>query len=414
MKNNDRMTKLLTTASAAAFLAGGSLVAGDYGKAVIDDKMPIESSWTICDIFDMNTLYEGDGFVKSISLNGRYHGQAISQQEDLNDTLDNSYHGWQHRRFRLGMDIEFAGDVTLKTSANISDGSGGGRNPLTSGPLFNNWDEFYIDWEPEDNALSYIQIGKQKQKITREFSTSSKKILTIERAAITNEVADKKPWGVTFGYELMGIEQEVGAWITGAGQDNTGLNNYPDGRSNGSLSYRASTPINDSTEVFFDYVFVNNGNGLDPNKNAPDYYGANYEHTFAIGTESEWGRLGLVTDLIFALNREAERTPGPATAIPGGNDTWGAVIMPYYNITDTLQFVTRYAYMGEGEQQRPQRFNRRYNVENYHTFYAGLNYYICDHNLKLMAGYEHATGDLFGSNIDAESGSWMVGLRTYF
>ncbi len=219
---------------------------------------------------------------------------------------------------------------------------------------------------------------------------------------------------MTFGYEIAGIEQEIGAWITGAGQANTGLNNYPDERSNGSLSYRASAPISDSTELFFDYLFVNNGGGMNPNKTAPTYYGANYEHTFALGTESEWGRFGLITDLILALNRESESTPGPAAAIPGGNDTWGAVIMPYYNITDQLQFVARYAYMSEGEQQRTQRFNQRYNVENYHTFYAGLNYYICDHNLKLMAGYEHATGDLFGTNTDVDSGTWMVGLRTYF
>ena len=105
---------------------------------------------------------------------------------------------------------------------------------------------------------------------------------------------------------------------------------------------------------------------------------------------------------------------GNATgALPVGFDTWGVVIMPYYNLTDKLQFVTRYAYMDEGREQRTQRFDVRQSVEDYHTFYAGFNYYICGNNLKVMGGYEYATGDLFASAGDeVETGTWMLGLRT--
>ncbi len=426
MTHSKFFTKLVTGAGAAAMLAGGSLVAGDYGKAIIDDKVPIEP-WTFCDIFDMSTLYESDsGFIREVSLNGRYHGQAISQTETIDSTINEGYHNWQHRRFRLGMDIAFAGDVTLKTSANISNGSGTGTG-LTRGPFFDNWDEFYFDWEPKGEILQYIQIGKQKQKITREFSTSSKQILTVERASITNEVADQKPWGITIGVEAFGIDHEFGGWITGAYEAGFGeWGNYEQSR--GSFTYRASAPITDATELFFDYAFVNNSGGWvsSGGSHVAVDFAANYEHTIAIGSESEWGRLGLITDLIFAANREFEGNSswGGELDIPAGDDTWGLVIMPYYDITEKLQFVFRYAYMDQGEQQRTQRFSEtpfsddyqyyRLNVENYHTLYAGLNYYICDHNLKLMAGYEYATGDLFGAPGDVDSNTWMFAVRTYF
>jgi len=438
MTQSNHIRNIVTSVSAAAILAGGSLFAGDYGKVVIDDKAPVEA-WSPCDIFEYGTLYKGDGFIRKVSLNGRYHGQAVSQNERITDpagnTIRNGYHEWQHRRFRIGANIAFAGNVTLKTSTNISDGSGGGHG-LTRDEFFNDWDEFYLDWEPEHYSdakapaknfvLKYVELGKQKQTITREFSTTSRKILTVERSPIVNEVADQKPWGVTIGFEFGGIDHEIGGWLLGAGP-NGGLNNWPDSRSRGGASYNFSVELSDATELFFDYVYVNNSDGLVNGGRAQNNYQANYEHTFAIGTESEWGRLGLITDFIIGVNREREGDSPWAVErdIPAGNDTWGLVIMPYYDITDKLQAVFKYSYMSEGEQQRTQRFASgvpgdtnydfyRLNVENYHTIYAGLNYYVCDHNLKVMAGYEYATGDLYGVAGSVESGTWMLALRTYF
>jgi hypothetical protein len=53
-------------------------------------------------------------------------------------------------------------------------------------------------------------------------------------------------------------------------------------------------------------------------------------------------------------------------------------------------------------------------VENYHTFYLGLQYFLCGENLKLTGGYEIATGDVFGTSTGIETGTWMVGVRSYF
>ncbi|HRQ90697.1 MAG TPA: porin, partial [Bacteroidia bacterium] len=380
--------------------------AGDYGKTVINDKAPIaDKSW--CDLFKNNTLYEGDGFVRKVKFKGRYHGQWISQTED---TLagTNGYHEYDHRRFRLGTEISFAHDLKLTASINIADGTGGrGAHGLTNGPFFDDWDEFNLEWAPSKDF--YVLVGKAKQKITMENETSSNNILTIERSAITNSVISNKPWGIAVGFNVLGLDHEIGAWVVGADRDSTGDRyDWADFRSRGSLTYRTSYDITEATEVHFDYQFTNNSDGrVNPRGRADESLGSSFEHVVALGTKSEFGQLGLITDLIYAGNGLA------GGGLPAGYDTWGLVIMPYYNITDKLQLVTRYAYMGEGREQRPQRYDLRQTVEDYHTFYAGLNYYICGNNLKVMAGYEYATGDIFGTpNRDVNTGTWMLGLRT--
>jgi long-subunit fatty acid transport protein len=70
--------------------------------------------------------------------------------------------------------------------------------------------------------------------------------------------------------------------------------------------------------------------------------------------------------------------------------------------------------MDSGRTQRPQRYTDREELENCHTLYAGLNYYICGDKLKLMAGYEYMTADQYDSTDDITSDTWMLAVRTYF
>ena len=100
--------------------------------------------------------------------------------------------------------------------------------------------------------------------------------------------------------------------------------------------------------------------------------------------------------------------------LPDKHDTWGLVVMPYYDVTEKIQAVFRWAYMSDGREQRTARFDRRVAVSNYHTFYGGINYKICGDKLKLMAGYEYATGDTFSGGDDIDTSSWQFAVRTYF
>jgi len=389
---------LRKTIAASFVFTTGLAYGGDPGKVVIDDKMPIESS-SFCDIFDAGTLYEGDGFIRSVALHGRYHGQFVSQQEEVGGAPDNGFHEYQHRRFRLGFDIEMANDLTFVLEANIADSSG-----LTREAFIDNFFDLYLTWEPSDDF--FLTVGKQKHPFTREDIESSKRNKNIERSPIVTEVGGGRPWGAVIGFATGDYDHAIGGWLYGGHLDAPAWVDFDSG---GGFSYNLSREISETTTLYFDYAYSDNEGGSSPAEGAAAQdYGIPYEHAFAAGASYEKGRFELITDLVGAFNREGSGT------IPAGDDTWGFYVVPSYDITDKLEFVFRYAYLDSGREQRTQRFIVRQSVENYHTFYLGLQYFICGEKLKLMGGYEVATGETFGTSSDLETGSWMLGVRSYF
>lgn len=376
----------------------GMAHAGDQGKVVIDDKMPIEAM-SFCDILDAGTLYEGDGFIKEIALHGCYHGQFISQREEVEGAPDNGFHEYQHRRFRLGFDIETANDLTLVVEANIGDSSG-----LTREALFDDFHDLYLVWEPSEEF--FVLVGKQKHPFTREDIESSKRNKTVERSPVVNEIGVGRPWGAVVGFATGDYNHAIGGWLYGGHLD---APSWVDFSSNGGFSYNLSRELSESTTVYLDYIYADNdGGNSGAEGQAAQGFGPAYEHAVALGASYEKGRFELITDVVAGFNREG------SGAIPAGDDSWGFYVIPSYDITEKLEAVFRYAYLDSGREQRPQRFSVRQDVENYHTFYLGLQYFICGEKLKLMAGYEIATGESFGTSNDIDTGSWMLGVRGYF
>ena len=467
MIKNSSLKRFAAATGTALLIAGGAMAGDDYGKLVIDDKNPIcKEDPGFCRIFNYSTLYKNENacFVQKVALTGRYHGQYLNQGLDYHGfrgftPLPTGMHEdyWEHRRFRLGTKVQFLNDFTFYNEWNIAD-----NHAFTNQRFFSDIDVMGIEWEPTDDF--YVNVGKQKAKITREFSTSSKNILTFERSHIVNEViaSQGKPWGVTVGFKALGLKHELGGWLTGADIHAPRQEGYhwPDFDSRGALSYRTAYGITDHTDLHFDYLFTNNSDGRAPfggggrNLNggagrADRLEASNYNHVIAIGTDSAWdiddcGRqFGFITDFIWGIDREPRGgTDAFDFPIPGGaprlndrgagEDTFGIVLMPHYDLTERLQVVGRYAYASQSRLHRTQRrvheqnpyngvFDDRPNLEDVHTFYLGLNYRLCGDKLKLMAGYEYLTADLentFGGlfpNPGAVTGnSWMLGVRTYW
>lgn len=406
MTHNNRIHQLLAAAGVAATFGGASIAtAGDYGKVVIDDKAPIESAWTFCDLFDKKYFYKSDeGFVRSARFLGRYHGQYISQQEDVNDTLDNGYHRFQNRRFRLGFEVELANDLTFYIESNIADGV-----PLTKGDFITTHQDLFLEWEPSDDFL--VRVGKQKLNVTSEDEESSKRIKTVERSPITNEVGDGRPYGAVFELQTGALRHEFGGWLWGVTDAEP---RWVDARSDAGFSYFVDYEVNDNVTVHFDYVFNDNDGGNSRNAGVGRELGPEYEHTLAAGVLVEQGRFQLMSDVIYAANREGQGGGGGADAIPAGDDTWGFYMIPSYDITDKLQAVFRYAYMDSGREQRTARFPTRRNVENYHSLYAGFQYFVCGDKFKILGGYEKSFGDLRGTSTEIDTGSWQLAFRTYW
>jgi len=387
---NRALLALTLAFAGSAFFAGG-VRGGEWGKVVLNDKAPIESAWSFCDVFDYGTIYKGDGFIRKVALKGRYQGQYV----DTSDLVDGDRF-WEHRRFRTGVVIDMAHNLTFNNVWNMDT-----SRSFDGDRFFDNIDTMFLQWKPSSDF--YIIVGKDKPKITREYTTSSSRILSFERSTLVNNVTSEKSWGTAVGFNALGLNHEVGVWAN-TFDDQVRFTHFSGG---GMLTYRANYDITEATTLFFDYQYNNNSAMLGRSAFA-DAAGSPWQHLFAIGSESKWGNLGLVTDLIVASD-------GPNAQQRFGNDTWGVVIMPYYDITDKLQLVLKYAYMDEGRIDRPQRNSGfRPWVDNYHTFYAGLTYRICGDKLKLMGGYEYATGDVQFTGADYKADSWLVGVRMDF
>jgi hypothetical protein len=50
--------------------------------------------------------------------------------------------------------------------------------------------------------------------------------------------------------------------------------------------------------------------------------------------------------------------------------------------------------------------------DNHHSFYTGLNYYLCGQNLKIQGGIEYQTLDTPVGNFDTLT--YLLGFRTFF
>ncbi len=454
--------RLFALIALVAFPLAGQARAGDR-SLVIDDKSPEDfcrenPSW--CDIFEKATLYQDEDarLIQRFSLRGRYHGQFMSQSLDYSRLgsggdlpwSDAGGHHWEHRRFRLGLKVDFLNDFSFFANGNIA-----ANRQLTQGHFLDDIDHMFISWKPSDASIGgldglYVNIGKHKQMITREFTESSLFIITVERSHISNEVIAGfgRPWGVSIGFELCDLDHELGFWLGGLENSNGFGGNsiegplWPSADGRSSLTYRAAKEINDVTTVFFDYAFTNNDGGAQPPQglHSDATQLSDYEHIIALGTHSEWDlgqcdrKAGLITDAIWGLNKESdageEEFPGNAT--PVGFDTFGFVFLPYYDLTERLQLVGRYAYASESELHRSQRETSitapgvagptdgqfRPNLSDVHTFYLGLTHHFCERKLKLMAGYEYLSADVFsGEAIDNGSvtgDSWMFAVRTYW
>lgn len=388
MTQPNSILKMAALAGATTLVAG-SAMAGDC-KAVVCDKAPVvEKPWTICNIFDHSTLYENDSnpVIQSFALAGRYHGQWYSSDSNHGSETD-----WENRRWRTGwkaklfQDFEFAGQFNLKTDYD------------ESGRFVESFEEATIKWSTSDEF--YVSVGKQKARVTNEWTTSSNSILTFERALLVEQIRPEKLGGVVVGGKVDKLAWETGLFTGTWSNDGWALPDF-----NGGLAALAkvSYQVTKETRVGFDYFWADQDEvGLAS--------GAieEYENTFSFNTQSKWGRWGLLTDLIFATGTDDVRH----------GDVFGVIITPSYNITDKLQGVFRYQYAAS-DSDEGLRLRSRYErpaVDNgfseygdsYHAFYAGLNYRICEDKLKLMAGLEYST-----MNGDADYSGWtyMTGIR---
>lgn len=372
---------LILTVGASALLAS-SAFAGSGKVEVVDPYNFCDDTWKTG--FGTNPVLENFGPIDSLSWIGRYHGQYHNTESDQGDDSD-----WENRRFRFGVEIEFLDDFTFTGQFNLK------RDFDQGGRFVDSVEDLTIEWDPEGAAWD-LSVGKQKTYLSREWNTSSKRIKTMERSQLVNQIVPDKLGGVILGLDELGPLESVKLGVFAGGHDDDW--SYPTMEGVGA-NFSATYGLSEITELRFDYLYTDN----DSAANAFE----GYDHAFSLNSLSEINdRLSLVTDIIYGVGDDSH------------SDVFGVVIMPYYNITDDLEFVFRYTYSnaddadGLNVQSRyERRAGGRLQGDEYHAFYLGLNYYICGDRLKLMGGVEFS--DLDGQDENDYTTFWS-GVRLYF
>jgi phosphate-selective porin OprO/OprP len=343
-------------------------------------------------VFDALTFYDNpkNPYVQKLRFTGRF--QVDTYSVDLDEGGSDS--DWVIRRWRMGFSGTIFKDFKFKTKADfVDDEAGGYYNKLT---------DFYISYAPED-ADYRITLGKHSAAFTLDGHTSSKVLHTTERSIIGSNIWFSKEY-------FPGISATVrmeNNWAYRVGIFSSGRENPEFGEFDGSyfglatLAYFFEDHFNlDDGVIGFDLV----------------YQDEDEDNTFTRKNESIYALSFRVEDDRWGLHGNISASQG----YQGQSDLWGALIMPFYKVTEKFELVTRYTHMESSDTQgiSPNRYARevsRARGDEYTELYLGANYYIDGHRIKIQLGAEFSDmEDHSNSGGDYENTGFTGAFRMYW
>lgn len=317
-------------------------------------------------IWDLPTLYKNEDshFLNKLRFVGRFQLDEYNLDSDLGHDQD-----WIVRRLRLGLKAEmFENHLTAHVEVDF--------DPQNDNPAYLRLTDAYLAWKFSDAFK--LTVGKQSAKFTLDGSTSSTELLTIDRNNVANNLWFPTEYipGVTLSGKISQWIYNVGVFSGGSASKEFG--NFDAGVFGlASVGYDFGKKLGVKTALLrADYVC----NQRDP------------ESTFTRSLEQ-------IGALVFVLDTGRWGFSGDVAAGRGygsQGDLFGLDAMPWFNITDKLQIVGRYTYI-HGDDPNSIRFSRYESFltggrgDEYNEVYAGLNYFIYGHKLKLQTGYAYTT-----------------------
>lgn len=366
-------------------LAGGiSTHASIAGAAEAPIGAELKSEPSIFDrTWNYAKLYDNpdNPFVQSVSFTGRYQLDYAVLDRDDYDTLNN-------RRWRMGLKIGLFENFTIHGEIDLDH---------DEDPFFRRWTDLYAAWTMDDRLE--IKVGKQSAPFTLDGMTSSKRLLTIDRSNLANNLWFTREYipGVTGSGTIDQWQYHTGLYSSGSESQEFG--NF-DGKYFilTSLGYDFADPLGvDQALLTGNYVFN------DPD--ADNSFTRSMHHVASLNYQMEHGDWGLRTDV------------SGGSGYRGQSDLWGATVMPYYNFTDRIQAVLRGSYL-QSEDNNGIRFARyesetvRGRGDSYTEIYFGINYYLYGHKLKIQTGVHHADMRDGANDGGSHRGwGWTTGLR---
>jgi phosphate-selective porin OprO and OprP len=319
--------------------------------------------------------------IQSIAFTGRYQlDYAILDHDDFEQL--------NTRRWRMGPRVRFFENFTLHAEVELDH---------DEDPWYQRLTEASLSWS-RSNAFKFT-TGKHSAPFTLDGMTSSKELLTIDRSNLGNNIWFPLEYfpGVSASGRIDNWRYHSGAYSSGSASREFG--NF-DGKffllnSLGHDFARALTVKQALLTAAYIYQ--------EPDRN--NTFTRPLKHIGSLNFQYDTGRWGFRSEV------------AGATGALGQSDLWGAVIMPFYNITKKLQMAARYTYLSSA-QAGGIRFNRYESQvvsgrgDNYHEVYSGLSYFIYGHKLKVQTGVQHVQMDDDSKRGGSYRGwAWTTGLR---
>ncbi len=334
------------------------------------------------------TLYSSDqGLVRSVDLSGRLQWEAAwfdADQGDFDDTR------W--RRFRFGFKSALANDwlVHIEGDFDLNEAAGDWYNKLT---------EAYVGWNPGPGLD--LKILKHSAGFTLDGATSSKRLLTLQRNNLTNNLWFTEEYFTGISAQgSVGNQLQYRAGVFSAdGEAEVGI-------AEGGTFYLASLGYDGAAALGIDEALVR----LDYVNNEADRDNNTRDFGDVLSLSSQWqaGALGLRTDLAWGRGYFEQ------------SDIRGLVLMPFYNSSDLLQWVLRYTWLDSDDANglRLHRCEREIvggRGDRYREVYAGLNLFFYGHKLKWQTGLQYASmDDAAGDGGKYAGWGLTTGLRIYW
>jgi phosphate-selective porin OprO/OprP len=322
--------------------------------------------------------------VQRVLFSGRFQHDFAMVRADEGDIDESNV-----RRLRLGPRVTLFHTFTLHIETEL--------NPQERDPLYVKLTDAYLQWSRTSQLV--VTAGKQGVPFTIDGSTSSKELLAIDRSNLANNL-----W---FPQEYMpgvSVSGRSSSWTYRAGVYSAGAANRELGEFSGGLFTLGSVGYDFGKQLGMTEAVLTT-NYVYQQPDADNTFTRRLEHVGSVNFKLESSRWGLRADVSAAAGSD------------GQSDLWGAMLMPFVNVTPALQVVGRYTRVASEDANGVQLATYESRVvrgrgDAYRELYVGANYYFYGHRLKLQTGLQFADMNDRAGDGGAYSGtSWTTGIR---
>lgn len=314
-------------------------------------------------VWDAAKLYknEDSNGLNELRLVGRLHLDQYLVRADQGDASD-----LVARRVRFGARARLFRKLEAHVETELD---------LEGGPFYSRLTDAYLAYKFSEAAR--VTLGKHSVKFTADGATSSNELVTIDRSNVANNF-----WFTDEYIPGVSVSGKSGKWSYNTGFYSGGREDREFGDFRGGHFWLGSVgrDLSDALGVKRAIVradYVNNKPDADSD------FTNRFENIGALVFLLDAGRWGFSGDLVGG------------DGFFGQSDAIGATATPWFKITDRLQLAGRYTFVKSDERNgiKPARYENvvtRGRGDLYSELYAGLNYLIYGHRMKLQTGLTFA------------------------